>query len=62
MGTNHRIGLRTHWIRLHMNDDNVTHSDSFGAEHIPKEIRYLQNTSTLFSNVWGHLYLICTRN
>ena len=25
---------------MHVNDDNVTYSDSFGVEHIPKEIHW----------------------
>ena len=28
----------THWIALSVNGDNVTYFDSFGVEHIPKEI------------------------
>ena len=40
--------------------------DSFGVEHIPKEIkkfignknRYLQNTSILFKNMWIRFYWI----
>ena len=27
-----------HWIALNVNDNNVKYSDSFGFEHIPKEI------------------------
>ena len=27
--------IRTHWIALHVNDNNVTYFDSFGVEHIP---------------------------
>ena len=30
--------IRTHWIALYVNAKNVTYSDSFGVEHIPKEI------------------------
>ena len=29
----------THWIALYGNDNNVTCFESFGVEHIPKEIR-----------------------
>ena len=29
----------THWIALHVNSKIVTYFDSFGVEHIPKEIR-----------------------
>ena len=31
--------MATHWITLYVNDDFVTYLDSFGVEHIPKEIR-----------------------
>ena len=28
----------THWIALYALNNNVTYFDSFGVEHIPKEI------------------------
>ena len=31
--------IETHWIALYVNNNNLTHFDSFGAQHIPKEIR-----------------------
>ena len=31
--------IGTHWVALHVNNDNVTYFDSFGVEHIPKEIK-----------------------
>ena len=51
--------IGTHWIALYMNGNNVTYFDSFGVEHIPKEIyrkqkyhrKYLYNTSIRFDNV-----------
>ena len=30
--------IGTHWIALYVYNDDVTYFDSFGAEHIPKEI------------------------
>ena len=33
--------IGTHWITLYVNAKNVTYFDSFGAEHISKEIRNL---------------------
>ena len=30
--------IGTHWIALYANTKNVTYFDSFGVEHIPKEI------------------------
>ena len=35
----HDIG--THWVALHVNNKTVTYFDSFGIEHIPKEIKNL---------------------
>ena len=31
--------IATHWIALYVNAENVTYFDSFGVEHIPKELR-----------------------
>ena len=33
--------IGTHWIPLYLNCSNVTYSDSFGVENIPKEIKKL---------------------
>ena len=30
--------IGTHWITLYMNGKNIIYFDSFGVEHIPKEI------------------------
>ena len=30
--------IRTHWVALYVNNLDVTYFDSFGVEHIPKEI------------------------
>ena len=29
----------THWIALYVKDNNITYFDSFGVEHVPKEIK-----------------------
>ena len=31
--------IKTNWIDLYVNAENMTYLDSFGVEHIPKEIR-----------------------
>ena len=31
--------MRTHRIALYVNNDNITYFDSFGVEHIRKEIK-----------------------
>ena len=28
----------THWVALYVKNNNITYFDSFGVEHIPKEI------------------------
>ena len=33
--------IGTHWVALHVNNDDVTYFVSFGVEHIPKEIKIL---------------------
>ena len=30
--------IGAHWISLYVNDNKITYFDSFGVEHIPKEI------------------------
>ena len=30
--------IGTHWVALYVSNDDVTYFDSFGVEHIPKEI------------------------
>ena len=30
--------IETHWITLYVHDNNVNYFDSFGVEHIPKEV------------------------
>ena len=40
--------IGTHWVPLHVNNDDVTCFDSFGVEHIPKEIKAFINCSSSF--------------
>ena len=35
--------IGTHWIALYVNTKAVTYFDSFGVEHIPKEIKKVSN-------------------
>ena len=36
--------IGTHWVALWVNNNNVTYFDSFGVEHIPKEIiKFIEN-------------------
>ena len=38
----------THWVALYVHNDDVTYFDSFGVEHIPKEIKAFINHSSSF--------------
>ena len=36
--------IGTHWVALYVKNNNVTYFDSFGVEHIPKEIiKFIEN-------------------
>ena len=39
--------ITTNWIALYATDNNVTYLDSFGVEHIPKEIKISIDKSNL---------------
>ena len=42
----------THWIALYASSNSVTYFDSFGVEHIPKEIKAFINKSTIETNIF----------
>ena len=42
----------THWNALYINDNNVTYFDSFGVEHIPKEIRKHIGNKNIITNIY----------
>ena len=35
--------IGTHWVALQVHNNDVTYFDSFGVEHIPKELRMFIN-------------------
>ena len=37
--------IGTHWVALYVHNNDVTYFDSFGVEHIPKEIKAFINRS-----------------
>ena len=43
--------IRTHWVSLWANNsNNVTYFNSFGVEHIPKQIKtFINSENTIFS-------------
>ena len=44
--------VATHWIALYVNDNNVTYFDSFGVEHIPKEIKKFIRNKSIITNIY----------
>ena len=45
--------METHWIALYVNDDNLTYFDSFGVEHIPKQIRKITGYESIITDTYG---------
>ena len=46
----HDIG--THWLALYVNNKIVTYFDSFGVEHIPKEIMKFISRKKIITNIY----------
>ena len=46
----HDIG--THWVALYVNNKTVTYFDSFGVEHIPKEIMKFIDNKDIITNIF----------
>ena len=46
----HDIG--THWVTLYVNNKIVTYFDSFGVEHIPKEIMKFTAHKKIITNIY----------
>ena len=44
--------IRTHWIALYVTNKNVTYFDSFGVEHIRKEIKKFINNKEIIANIF----------
>ena len=42
----------THWIALYMRNNNITYFDSFGIEHIPKEIKTFVCNNNIKTNIF----------
>ena len=43
--------IGTHWVALYV-QNNVTYFDSFGVEHIPKEIKAFINNKNIKTNIF----------
>ena len=50
--------IGTHWVALHANNNSVTCFDSFGVEHIPKEIKaFIGHSLSITTNIFRiHAY------
>ena len=46
----HDVG--THWIALYVNNNTVTYFDSFGVEHISKEIMKFIDNKSIITNIF----------
>ena len=44
--------IRTHWIELYVNSKTATYFDSFGIEHIPREIKEFINNRNIKTNIF----------
>ena len=44
--------IEANWIALYVNDNNVTYFDSFGLEHIPKEIKKFIGNKNVVTNIY----------
>ena len=44
--------IETHWVALYLQNNNVTYFDSFGVEHIPKEIKKFINNKNIKINIF----------
>ena len=45
--------IGTHWVALYVHNDDVTYFDSFGVEHIPKEIKtFIDRSLSIKTNIF----------
>ena len=44
--------IRTHWNALYVLNNNVTYFDSFGVEHIPKEVKKFIGNKNIKTNIF----------
>ena len=44
--------IGTHWIALYVKNNDITYFDSFGVEHIPKEIKAFIKNRNIKTNIF----------
>ena len=50
--------IGTHWIALHVKNNDITYFDSFGVEHIPKEIKKFISSTSLNKSIITNIFRI----
>ena len=43
--------IGTHWVALYVNNKTIIYFDSFGVEHIPKEIMKFISNKNIITNI-----------
>ena len=54
--------IATHWVALYINNNDVTYFDSFGVEHVPKEIKTFISNKNIKTNIFriqAHDSIMC---
>ena len=46
------LDIETHWVALYVNNETITYFDSFGVEHIPREIMKLIARKKIITNIY----------
>ena len=44
--------IGTHWVVFYVNNKTATYFDSFGVEHIPKEIKKFIDNKNIIANIF----------
>ena len=44
--------IGTHWVALYVKNNDITYFDSFGVEHIPKEIKIFIKNKNIKTNIF----------
>ena len=44
--------IEIHWITLYVNGNDITYFDSFGVEHIPKEVKKFIRNKNIIKNIY----------
>ena len=51
--------IGTHWVALHVNNNDVTYFDSFGVEHILKDIRTFRSITRNIFRIQAYDLIMC---